>query len=42
MTAKYIQDTYFKDKTPDKLEGFSWEFHKRIADKLPKEFLSLD
>jgi len=39
MTASYIRDKYFKDNTPDKLEGFDWEFHKRIADKLPKEFL---
>lgn len=39
MTADYIRGKYFnKDKTPDKLEGFDWEFHKRIADKLPKEF----
>ena len=39
MTAKYIRDKYFKDATSDKLEGFDWEFHKRIADKLPKEFV---
>ncbi len=38
MTAEYIRKTYFKDKNPSKLEGFDWEFHKRIADKLPKEF----
>ena len=38
MTAKYIRDKYFKKANPDKLEGFDWEFHKRIADKLPKEF----
>lgn len=40
MTADYIRNKYFdRDKTPDKLEGFDWEFHKRIADLLPKEFL---
>lgn len=39
MSAKYIREKYFKDKTPDRLEGFDWEFHKRIADKLPKEFI---
>ncbi len=38
MTSEYIRKTYFGDKTPDKLEGFDYEFHKRIADKLPKEF----
>ena len=38
MTAKEIRKKYFGDKTPDKLEGFDYEFHKRIADKLPKSF----
>lgn len=38
MTAKYIRDKYFGDSTPDKLEGFDYEFHQRIADELPKEF----
>ena len=37
MTAKEIRKKYFGDKTPEKLEGFDYEFHKRIADKLPKE-----
>ncbi len=38
MTAEYIRKTYFKEKKPKRLDGFDWEFHKRIADKLPKEF----
>ena len=38
MSADYIRKTYFKTKSPEKLEGFDWDFHKRIADKLPKEF----
>lgn len=37
MTAKYIREKYFGDKTPDKLEGFDYEFHRRIADELPKD-----
>jgi hypothetical protein len=28
-----------KDPKVKRLEGFDWEFHKRIADKLPKEFI---
>ncbi len=38
MTADYIRKTYFKTKNTKRLEGFDWDFHKRIADKLPKEF----
>ena len=38
MPAKYIREKYFKDKTTNKLEGFDYEFHQRIADKLPREF----
>ena len=38
MTADEIRKKYFKTKNPEKLEGFDWEFHKRIADKLPKNF----
>ena len=38
MTAKEIRKKYFKTKNPKKLEGFDWDFHKRIADKLPKKF----
>lgn len=38
MTAKEIRKKYFKTKHPQKLAGFDWEFHKRIADVLPKEF----
>ena len=40
MTADYIRKKYFgKAKRPAKLDGFDYEFHQRIADKLPKEFL---
>ena len=38
MTAKEIRKKYFKSKKPKKLPGFDWEFHKRIADVLPKKF----
>lgn len=38
MTANEIRKKYFKTKNPERLEGFDWEFHKRIADKLPKKF----
>ena len=38
MTAKEIRKKYFKTKNPKRLEGFDWDFHKRIADKLPKDF----
>lgn len=38
MSAKYIRDTYFKAKNPKRLEGFDYDFHKRIAEKLPKSF----
>lgn len=38
MTADYIRKTYFKSKNPKRLEGFDYDFHQRIADKLPKEF----
>ncbi|MDO4611481.1 MAG: hypothetical protein Q4B34_01310 [Candidatus Saccharibacteria bacterium] len=38
MTAEYIREKYFGDKTPERLEGFDREFHQRIADTLPKEF----
>ena len=39
MTADYIRKKYFKNPKVKRLEGFDWEFHKRIADKLPKEFI---
>ena len=39
MTADYIRDKYFKNKTPKRLVGFDYEFHQRIADQLPKDFL---
>ena len=38
MTAKEIRKKYFKTKNPERLEGFDYEFHKRIAEKLPKKF----
>ena len=38
MTAEEIRKKYFKTKNPERLEGFDWEFHKRITDKLPKRF----
>lgn len=38
MTADYIRKTYFKTKEPKRLENFDYDFHKRIADKLPKDF----
>lgn len=40
MSADYIRKKYFVgDGTPDKLEGFDYDFHKRIADLLPEEFV---
>ncbi len=38
MTAKEIRKKYFKTKNPEKLEGFDYDFHMRIAEKLPKKF----
>lgn len=38
MTAKEIRKKYFKEENPKRLEGFDYDFHKRIADKLPKRF----
>ncbi len=38
MTADYIRKKYFKGKNPKRLDGFDYEFHQRIADKLPKRF----
>ncbi len=38
MTASYIRKHYFTTSHPDKLEGFDWDFHKRIADELPRKF----
>ena len=38
MTADYIRKKYFKTKNPKRLNGFDWEFHQRIADKLPRKF----
>ena len=36
MTSDYIRKTYFKTKNQKRLDGFDYDFHKRIADKLPK------
>ncbi len=38
MTADYIKKTYYKTKNPKRLENFDYDFHQRIADKLPKKF----
>ena len=38
MTASDIRKTYFQEKNPKRLDGFDLDFHKRIAEKLPKEF----
>ena len=38
FTAAEIRKKYMK-KDANKLPDFDWEFHKRIADKLPKEYL---
>lgn len=37
MTADYIRKTYFKTKNQKRLDGFDYDFHKRIADKLPEK-----
>ena len=38
MTAEEIRKKYYKTKNPKRLEGFDYDFHQRIADKLPKSF----
>lgn len=38
MTAKEIRKKYFKAKDPKRLEGFDWDFHQKIAEKLPRHF----
>lgn len=38
MTAAEIRKKYFTTKNPKRLEGFDYDFHKRIAEKLPKTF----
>ena len=38
MTADYIRKKYFKNKNSKHLEGFDYDFHMRIAEKLPKKF----
>ena len=38
MTAAYIRKTYFKTPHPERLDGFDYDFHQRIADVLPEKF----
>ena len=38
MTAEEIRKKYFKKADQKRLEGFDYDFHQRIADKLPKKF----
>ena len=38
MTANEIRKKYFKTKNPKRLDGFDFDFHQRIARKLPKKF----
>ena len=38
MTTKEIRKKYFKTKNPERLEGFDYDFHMKIAEKLPKKF----
>ncbi|MBR6532557.1 hypothetical protein IKT64_02175 [Candidatus Saccharibacteria bacterium] len=38
MTADEIRKKYFKTKHPERLENFDYDFHQKIAEKLPKEF----
>ena len=39
ITAKEIRKNFLQGhEKAEKLEDFDWEFHKRIADELPKEF----
>lgn len=41
VTADYIRKKWFSGKKPpEKLDGFDYEFHQRIADKLPEEFIA--
>ncbi|MBR2837029.1 hypothetical protein IKE79_01585 [Candidatus Saccharibacteria bacterium] len=37
MTAAEIRKKYMKDKTAEKLPEFDYDFHLRVAEKLPKE-----
>lgn len=38
MTAAEIRKKYFKVEKPEKLDDFDWDFHMKIAEKLPKDF----
>ena len=37
MTAANIRRKYFDTPHPERLEGFDWDFHQKIAEKLPKK-----
>lgn len=38
ITAEEIRKKYFKAKHPERLENFDYDFHQKIAEKLPKDF----
>ncbi len=38
MTAKEIRKKYLKNKNQDKIPDFDYDFHMRIAEKLPKKY----
>lgn len=38
FTEKEIKKAYFKEKNPKRLDNFDYDFHMRIAEKLPKNF----
>ena len=38
MTAAEIRKKYFKEPNQKRLEGFDYDFHMKIAEKLPKKF----
>ena len=38
ITADEIRAKYFKTKKPERLDDFDYDFHQKIAEKLPKEF----
>ena len=38
MTSTEIRKKYYDANNPGHLDGFDWDFHMRIAEKLPKKF----
>lgn len=38
MSAKEIRQKYFTTPNPKRLEGFDYDFHKRLAENLPRDF----